>query len=200
MVLVMKPLPHHCILCLGMTRRPLLCQTCQSAALHAPQRLAAFENCQPWEIRALGHFNGPLRALVLKLKHSRDGRVGEWLGRQLARQAASLPRPQAITWVPGQRLNRWRRGGDPAAHIAKGLADALNLPIQSCLHPNWSWHGRQRSRAQRKQAQLTVNPTPALRVWLVDDVFVTGATLAGATEALETAGVQVEQHFALCLG
>ena len=196
----MRPIPHHCVLCLGLTRRPLVCSTCRHQCIARPLRISAFENTQPWEIRALGSFDGALRRLVLKLKHGRDGPVGEWLGQALAPELSGLDRPDAITWVPSQLWNRWRRGGDPTYHLALGIGQSLSIPVQSTLQPTLSWHGRNRAKSQRELGRFRANSSPHGRLWLVDDVFVTGSTMAGASHALEQAGYAVTQHCAVCLG
>lgn len=140
----------------------------------------------------MGEFSGGLRQLILRLKHHKDGAVGEWLGNQLADQLPGRQRPEVITWVPGQWHNRLRRGGDPAAHIAKGIGERLSIPYTGLLQSTPGWHSRHRTRSQRVMANFWAIPTDVRRVWLVDDTCVTGNTLAGAKKALTDAGLTVE--------
>lgn len=185
----MRPIPHHCLICLSITRRPVVCSSCRARiigdAIHR-------QTCDAPELFSLGPFAGGLRQLVLRLKHQRDGAVGDWLGAQLAAQLPPRPRPEAITWVPGQWHNRVRRGGDPAAHIARGLGQALSINQVGLLHSHLGWHSRHRSRVQRSHAKFWAVPSDIRRVWLVDDTHVTGKTLAAAVDALGCAGIQVE--------
>ena len=140
---------------------------------------------------SLGPFDAGLRAMILHLKHRRDGAVGFYLGQQLARHFPAQCPIDAVTWIPSQPMNRLKRGGDASAHIAQGFADAIHRPVTGLLDPRWQWHGRHRSRAERTLGQFRVRPNRLGQVALIDDVFVTGRTMTGAKQALETAGVGV---------
>ncbi len=140
---------------------------------------------------SLGPFDGGLRTMILHLKHRRDGEVGVYLGQQLARHFPVHCPIDAVTWVPSQTLNRIKRGGDASAHIAQGFAQAIQRPAEGLLDPRLQWHGRHRSRAQRQLGQFKVRSNQLRYVALIDDVFVTGKTLAGAKQALEAAGIKV---------
>lgn len=196
----MRFIETHCALCLAETRQRALCPLCQRLCRQELAETPAWESPQPWPFWALGTFDGPLKALTLQLKHSRDTALGEWAGQAMARAVQTRARPDAITWVPGQWWNRWRRAGDPTAHIAIGLGRALNLPVQGLLHPKLAWHGKHRSKAQRRPGRFHASTQGCRRVWLVDDVLVTGNTLNGALEALQSKGLLVEEILVLAKG
>ena len=129
--------------------------------------------------------------MILHLKHRRDGEVGVYLGQQLARHFPLDCPIDAVSWIPSQPLNRLKRGGDASAHIAQGFACAIQRPATGLLDPRWQWHGQHRSRAERKLGQFRVRPNCLGQVALIDDVFVTGRTMAGAKQALEATGIRV---------
>lgn len=182
----MKRLTFHCLLCLGITRQPILCSECRRLCLNPTET-----KLDDASVVSLGPFNGGLRTMILHLKHRRDGAVGFYLGQQLARHFPAQCPIDAVTWVPSQPLNRLKRGGDVSAHIAQGFADAIQRPATGLLDPRWQWHGRHRSRAERKLGQFRVRPNRLGQVALIDDVWVTGRTMTGAKQAIEAAGIRV---------
>ena len=196
----MFSLHHHCALCLAATRHRPLCPLCQRLCCIDANETQIWETNYPFPVWSLGTFDSALKALVLQLKHGHDGLLGEWAGQAIAKHMPPRPKPDAVTWVPGQRLNRWIRGGDPASHIARGIARELNLPVRALLRPSLAWHGRHRSRSERKQGRFSVQTSNCRRVWLVDDVLVTGNTLQGAAQTLEAHGLTVEEVAVIARG
>lgn len=176
-----------CLLCLGPSQRPL-CNHC----------IEAFppENADTPSPITLGAFRGPLKQAVLAAKLKGEIGLAFQLGQLLAEKALTVERPDAVTWVPSQRLNRWRRHGDTAASIAQGCADLLGLPCIATLQPAFEWHGRKRSKATREQhSPWQTLPHRACTLWLVDDVSTTGATLRQTQATLEAQGSRVSQTF-----
>jgi predicted amidophosphoribosyltransferase len=118
-----------------------------------------------------------------------------------AHMAANLPRDvravarsaeAEIVPVPAHAARRRRRGFDPAAALAHGFAQRLDLPVADCLRRR-DHAPRQvgRSRAARRLAgRLTIEPraAPPEHALLVDDVHTTGATLDACARALRAAG------------
>ena len=182
----MKRLVFHCLLCLGITRQSILCSECRRLCLNPTET-----QLDDALVLSLGSFNAGLRTMILHLKHRRDGEVGVYLGQQLAHHFPVHCPIDAVTWVPSQSLNRIKRGGDASAHIAQGFAQAIQRPAEGLLDPRLQWHGQHRSRAERKLGQFRVRPNRLGQVALIDDVFVTGRTMAGAKQALEATGIRV---------
>ena len=108
--------------------------------------------------------------------------------------AALLEQADALVPVPPDRARVRRRGFDPAALLARGLARRTGLPVVPCLRRTGP-ASRQlgaRARDRRAAGRLRIEasrPAPT-RVLLVDDVHTTGATLHACAGALRAAGAR----------
>jgi ComF family protein len=159
-------------------------------------------------------YGGDIRHLVHLLKFERFDPVGIPLGRAAARR---LPRhspcrdddlirdgaggdrlPPIVVPVPLHWTRRWRRGYNPAALLACGVARELALPILSGALVRRR-RGRHQVGLGRRDRLATLAGVFAARpsatrhlrgrpVLLVDDVVTTGATLEACATALRAAG------------
>lgn len=130
-------------------------------------------------------------------------RMGTLLGEQLARNA-EFRRCDAVVPVPLHPLRRWKRGYNQAELIARGIAAALGIPLETTL--------LRRTRYTRTQTRLhgtakTLNVKDAFRadpqraatlhaagihhLLLVDDVLTTGSTLASSASPLLSANFHI---------
>ena len=130
-------------------------------------------------------------------------RMGFMLGERLLTNREFL-RCQAVVPVPLHPLRKWSRGYNQAGIIARGIADAMGLPLETGL--------LRRSRYTRSQTRLkgiakTKNVEGAFRIaagradalkkagirelLLVDDVLTTGSTLASCAAPLTAGGFRV---------
>jgi ComF family protein len=144
--------------------------------------------------RAIGNYDGPLRAIVQALKY--EGRTS--LARPLsllmrASGGAVLAGADCVMPVPLHWTRHWRRGFNQAAALACGLGP----PVMSLL--------RRRRRTQT-QTDLPADArqrnvrdafvlrrhacVDGMRIVLVDDVSTTGATLEACAKVLMDAGAR----------
>jgi ComF family protein len=150
------------------------------------------------ESRAIGAYDGSLRAIVHAFKYSGCRSLAPGLGARLRESAAGLLANADIV-VPVPLHHRRRRGRgfnqarDLARHLGLPLVDALRrtraTPSQTDL-PAAARHGNVRDAfrmARRSLPWLPLN-VEGLRIVVVDDVSTTGATIEACARVLRAAG------------
>jgi predicted amidophosphoribosyltransferase len=159
-----------------------------------PWPLAADPGLDCW---ALGPYRDALRAAVLAGKFDGQPAALAELGRRLgAALAAAGAGADLVTYVAARRAAG--RPRDHAERIARGVGDVLDVPVADLLAPA---RGRDLGRARRAGRPPgrppPTRPPPVARrrlaggrILLVDDLATTGATLAGAADALRLAGAR----------
>ena len=147
------------------------------------------------------------RKIIYGIKYGGRRRMGRRMGRLLGAQLAGsreFQHCQAVVPVPLHPLRRWKRGYNQAEEIARGVADAMDLPLETTLlrrHRYTRTQTRLRGAAKTKNAQgaFRLNPQRAAslqeagirHLLLIDDVLTTGATLAACATPLSTAGFRL---------
>jgi ComF family protein len=147
-------------------------------------------------------YDGPLRDVVLQLKHAFNEGLAELVAAEWARHSRQRLQAlgvQCVVPVPLHWWRRWQRGYNQSAVLAHGLARGLGLPLYT--------RGLRRIRATPQQ---TKQPSASARrenvrgafvartslgcagqtVLLVDDVMTTGSTAHEASRALRQAGAR----------
>ncbi len=162
----------------------------------------------PWPVRRCAECAGRRLAFAsarAAIAYGGSGRrlVRAWkegARRDLATVAAELvvsvvPRPVAatLTFVPGDRERRRQRGHVPAQRLAEELGRLWDLPVDPLLRrTRLVQPQRGLSLAERRsnvRGAFAAESAPAA-VWLVDDVYTTGATANACASALRRAGAR----------
>lgn len=143
--------------------------------------------------RATAYFfyekGSPYASILHDIKYRSVPRMGHWLtARAVTDMAASrfFDGIDVVTAVPLHRSKLARRGYNQSEYLARGIADALNIPYIEALkaiHPHATQtHKGALERWQNIQGNYTLNDTVAAtlagkHILLVDDVITTGSTL-----------------------
>lgn len=151
---------------------------------------------------ALGGYEGPLRALCLKLKRPRGLVVarravelmGEVRGEAIAGLGAEVVVPVPLFW-----WRRWRRGYNQAEALASRLAVTLGMEYTPVLRRIRSTRKLARlspsARAKELRDSMVLSRGAERRlegrvVLLVDDILTTGATCGEAARVLKRGGAR----------
>ncbi|HEX7521015.1 MAG TPA: hypothetical protein VF441_03030 [Acidimicrobiia bacterium] len=185
--LVRLVFPARCPGC-GRAGEPL-CADC-ARLLCAPARVPPPPGVDAWV--APFSYEGVARELVARVKY-RDARAAvPWLARAMATAArdAGVEGADAITWAPTTPSRHRARGFDPAALLARALAQSLDRPARAMLArlPGPPQTGRSGAARHGGPRFRPLGP-PVARALVVDDIATSGATLAAAASTLRAHGV-----------
>jgi len=182
----------------GIERLPLpLCGVCRdpvdpAGTAHGCRRGPSM----PLTISAVGTYAGPLREAVHALKYKGRHGIGATLAELLAPRVAPLAQDgDLLIPIPLHPSRLRERGYNQSAIVAAELARLLPLePAPRALRRDRRTADQVSLSAAERVANLRGAFSASLeivrdrRVWLLDDVYTTGATLGAATRALHDAG------------
>ena len=153
------------------------------------------------QTRSLFYYDGPVREAVLRWKLGGDDAAIRWLVATSATRLKQLFGPDDLLLPVPMPLSRVRRSGQHhAADLARMLAEAVGCGWEWRLLRRKGEHARQSAlsgRERRKNLRKAFHTdndywlSPALgghvngRIWVVDDILTTGATLLHASKALK---------------
>ncbi|SSW61801.1 ComF family protein [Achromobacter agilis] len=178
--------PPRCPRCaLRLVRGTACCAACLGVPRSFARTVAAFD------------YQPPADALILMLKAQRRLSMAPVLARLIAAAIARdgpLPPDVLLVPVPAGRASLRRRGMNPAAEIARGLAAELALPLGRGVllrrreAPRQTGKNRQARRRGAVGLFACAGGVQGRHVAVVDDVMTTGSTADAAAGALLAAG------------
>ena len=208
--------PRRCIVCgrFLKTEENDLCTRCTDELPLTYQwdivQNAAFERiarrCEAEAAASLFYFleKSDMRKIVYGIKYGGRQKLGYRMGQLLGSRLAGSRQfgaCQAVVPVPLHPLRHWKRGYNQAEAIARGVAAALDLPVETallrrCRHTRTQTRLQGAAKAQnvrgafrtdvRRSAQLQA--AGIRHLLLIDDVLTTGSTLAACMQPLLDAG------------
>lgn len=143
----------------------------------------------------LGPYEGDTLRTVRAIKFGGRLTLARVVGRRLGWIIGDLRWPVArVVPVPLHRARRWRRGYDQAERIARGVAEALDVPLTRSLKRVRGTSRQARSGRSSRDANVAgafrCERLPPVPILLVDDVWTTGATARACRDALRAAGAR----------
>jgi ComF family protein len=137
-----------------------------------------------------------VRRIVHGLKYQGFSRLARELGPVLARQVQGwLQETDVLVPVPLHPRRERARGFNQSELLARAVGDALGLAVWSGLvrvrytRSQTGLGPRERTENVRGAFQLR-DRVPEGRLWLVDDVLTTGATMLACAQVLRRAGAE----------
>ncbi len=143
---------------------------------------------------------GKVQKLLHALKYKNKPELAEYMGFWYGTELKALELEHKIDLITGVPLHREKeriRGYNQADHLAKGLSEALKIPLDTEILKRNTFTESQTRRSSRFgrfkniEGVFTVNDRRKVegkRIALVDDVLTTGATLEVAGAALLESG------------
>lgn len=201
-------LTQPCPLCERATPQRL-CIACQRQVRHSQLSNPLDATHPGLPVLSWGRYDDALRQLIRQCKYNNQPELATWLGLELGKtwqqyqqsQGRPAPRPLVLVPIPLHASKQQQRGFNQAERLAQGMERQVQVPMVGAglvrVQATQAQHSLSRSERQTNLVQaFQVNPRhlPTLRqatVWLVDDIFTTGATAHAAAATLRQSGVSV---------
>lgn len=201
-------LAEPCPLCQRSTSA-VLCSGCCRQVRQCQAPTPCDRSMPDLTVLSWGHYEDSLRQAIGSLKYSGHTGLAQFLGTELGQTwldhnplSRAGARPVAIVPIPLHPTRLQQRGFNQADLIGQWFCRLTGLPLHSQgllrVQATQAQHSLDRLSRQQNLAQaFAVAPAQikTLRqstVWLLDDIFTTGATAQSAALALRRSGIAVE--------
>lgn len=127
---------------------------------------------------------GASKNLLSAIKYKNNPELANYFGVMIGRQIQFLDKPDVIIPVPLHSKKEFIRGYNQSHEIAKGLSEALHLPVKTSLIIRNEFTETQTKKGRYKRwhnvsGKFLVHPkiNASKHILIVDDVVTTGATI-----------------------
>lgn len=186
----------------------VLCPSCRRQVHQCQAQTPCDRSLPGLAVVSWGRYEGSLRQAIGSLKYSNQTSLAQFLGTELGQtwldhgpDPKDLARPVAIVPIPLHPSRLQQRGFNQADLLAQWFCRLTRLPLHSNgllrVQATQAQHSLNRLSRQQNLAQaFAVNPgrVSVLKqstVWLLDDIFTTGATAQAAAHTLRRNGIAV---------
>ncbi|PZV18684.1 MAG: ComF family protein [Leptolyngbya sp.] len=196
-------LESPCPLC-QRSQAQALCFSCQRQVQRCRCESADAGQVEPLPVFAWGQYNGALKRAIAALKYEGNPHLAEILGTWMAEswRSANPFTDGIVVPIPMHSSKKRQRGFNQAELLAQHFCHITQLPI--------AVNGLKRDRATEAQFKLSsaereqnlsaafsvgkpfLQKLPSRPVWLLDDIYTTGATAVSAAETLRQHGIHVQ--------
>jgi ComF family protein len=199
-------LEGHCGLC-QRSSPGALCPSCHRQVQQCQLSQEAVIQVGGLPVLSWGVYDGSLRQALRRLKYDGQQSLGPLLGHDLGRAwqrhlgQATPGLPAVVVPIPLHATRLQQRGFNQAALVAAGFCRQTGLTLCATglrrVEATTAQHSLTRQQRQANLAQaFAVNPAYLGRLrrqplWLLDDIFTTGATVQVAVDTLRRAGLSV---------
>ncbi|MFQ4140297.1 ComF family protein [Nodosilinea sp. PGN35] len=200
-------LAEPCPLCQRSTPAGL-CPSCRRQVRQCQAQTPCDRSLPSLTVLSWGRYEGSLRQAIGGLKYSGHTGTARFLGAELGQTwLEHSPRPPAsasavaIVPIPLHPTRLQQRGFNQADLLAQEFCRLTRLPLYSHglvrVQATQAQHSLSRQQRQQNLAHaFAVNPAHASvlgqsTVWLLDDIFTTGATAQSAAQTLRHRGITV---------
>lgn len=197
---------ESCALCQRRANE-VFCAACQRQMRQTQFSHPLYSHQNSLPVVSWGRYEDSLRQMIRQLKYSGQPQLAQWLGVEMGRTwrqhrpASPAARPIAIVPIPLHASKLQQRGFNQAELLARWVSRAAQAPLVGDGLVRWqatqAQHGLSAQQRHQNLAQaFAVNPRHLAQlrgktVWLVDDIFTTGATAQAAVQALRQEGISV---------
>ena len=141
---------------------------------------------------------GMAQKLLHRLKYKGETQIGAQLGYRMGLELRHIPLPDALIPMPLHPTKKKKRGFNQSSCIARGMAQALDIPVREDLVRRIKANPSQ-TRLNRLERwnnvegifELTELSEPIQYIWLIDDTLTTGSTLEACARPLIGKGIKI---------
>lgn len=192
---IIYPRENYCIICKEKDCRGI-CNNCLNKIKSSSKHMQKYykKDLDGNEIISYGHYGGPLKQLILKLKYYKNFTAGDILAELLEEYITDniAYNDYIISYIPISKKSKEKRGFNQCEYIAKKISKDLGIDCVSTLIKVKDTKEQKKlkrfERLKNIKGAFGINKKVNIEncnIILIDDVTTTGATLLEAYDILK---------------